>query len=168
MEITHIHPMVVHFPIVLFLLSLALYAFMLVTGRDMAARNCLTYVAATMLVLGVVSAAVAAFFGDIALDAAVDKGFSKAHLEEHEDLAGTTIAIFSLVALVLLGAMWKKIQISGAKGLVFLIAVLAGTSMLVITAYHGGELVYKDGVNVDAVKPAPGTSMHNTMQEDDD
>lgn len=159
MEITHIHPMIVHFPVVLFLLSLALYAFILVTGRDMAARSCLSYVAASMLVLGVVSAIVAAVFGDMALDVAVDKGFSKAHLEEHEDLAGTTIAIFSVVAVVLLAAMWKKIQISGARALVFLIAVLAGTGMLVTTAYHGGELVYKDGVNVDVVKPSPGNSM---------
>ena len=159
MEITHIHPMVVHFPIVLFILSLALYAYMLVTGRDMAARSCLSYVAATMLVLGVVSALVAAVFGDIALDAAIDKGFPDHNLEEHEDLAGTTIAIFGVVAVVLLGAMWKKIQIAGAKALIFLVAVLAGTGMLVTTAYHGGELVYKEGVNVEVVKPAPAAQL---------
>jgi len=159
MELAHIHPMMVHFPIVLFLLSLALYAFMLVTGRDLAARNCLSYVAASMLVLGLVSAGVAAFFGDTALDIAVSKGFPKPPLEEHEALAATTIVIFSVVAVVLLGAMWKKIPLNGARAVVFLVAVLAGVGMLIITAYHGGELVYKDGVNVDVVKPAPGATL---------
>lgn len=160
MEITHIHPMIVHFPIVLFTLALALYAYMLVTKQDLAARSCLSITAAAMLVGGVVSAIVAAGFGDIALDAAIDKGFPDTELEEHEELAGTTIVIFGVLTVVLLGAMWKKLQLTGAKALVFVVAVLAGTGMLVNTAFHGGELVYKDGVNVDVVKPAPRDQPH--------
>jgi uncharacterized membrane protein len=109
-----------------------------------------------MLVGGVVSALVAAGFGDIALDAAVDKGFSKPPLEEHEELAGITIAIFGVLAVIILGALWKKIQLTGAKAIVFLIVTLAGVGMLLSTAYHGGELVYIKGVNVEVVKPEPG------------
>ena len=112
-----------------------------------------------MLVGGVVSALVAAGFGDVALDAAIDKGFPKKALEEHEDLAGTTIVIFGVLAVVLLGAMWKKLQITGVKGVIFLLATVAGTFMLLNTAYHGGELVYKEGVNVEAVKPAPAAQI---------
>jgi len=160
MEITHIHPMVVHFPIVLFLLALGIYAYLAVTKQDMASRSCLPVTAAVLLVGGIVSAVVAAAFGDIALDAAIDKGFPDHTLEEHEDLAGTTIAIFGVIVVVMLGAMWKKIQISGVKALIFLVAVLTGNGMLVTAAYHGGELVYKEGVNVDVVKPKPEAQPH--------
>lgn len=157
MEITHIHPMLVHFPIVLFILALGLYTYLLFTGKDLASRSCLSITAAVMLVGGVVSALVAAGFGDVALDAAIDKGFPEHGLEEHEDLAGTTIIIFGVLAVLLLGAMWKKLSIAGARGAVFLLAMFAGTFMLLNTAYHGGELVYKEGVNVKVVKPMPGT-----------
>jgi uncharacterized membrane protein len=159
MEITQIHPMLVHFPIVLFILALGLYLYMVVTKRDLAALSCLSITAAVILVGGVVSALAAAGFGDIALDAAIDKGFPKADLEEHEELAGTTITIFAVLAVVLLAAMWKKFQLMGGKAVVFLLVVLAGTGMLIITAYHGGELVYKDGVNVEVVTPSPGGQM---------
>lgn len=161
MEITHIHPMLVHFPIVLLLLALALYAYLLVTKQDMAARSCVSVTAAAMLVGGVVTAVAAAGFGDIALDAAIDKGFPDHTLEEHEDLAGATIAIFGVLAVIMLGAMWKKLQLTGAKALVFVIAVFAGNGMLLNTAYHGGELVYKEGVNVEGVKPNPSAHMHD-------
>jgi uncharacterized membrane protein len=159
MEITQIHPMLVHFPIVLFILALGLYLYMVVTKRDLAARSCLSITAAAMLVGGVVSAIAAAGFGDIALDAAIDKGFPDANLEEHEELAGTTITIFVVLAVVLLAAMWKKFQLTGVKAVVFLLVALAGTGMLINTAYHGGELVYKDGVNVEVVTPTPGGQM---------
>ena len=160
MEITQIHPMLVHFPIVLFILALGLYAYLLVTKQDMAARSCLSITAAAMLVGGVVTAIAAAGFGDIALDAAIDKGFPDHNLEEHEELAGTTITIFGVLAVILLGAMWKKFQLTGAKGAVFTLAVIAGVAMLLNTAYHGGELVYKEGVNVEVVKPMPGAHSH--------
>lgn len=155
MEVTQIHPMLVHFPIVLFILALGLYFYLLVTRQDMAARKCLSVTAAVFLVGGVVSALVAAGFGDIALDAAVDKGFPDHTLEEHEELAGTTIIIFGVLAVILLGAIWKKVQFDGAKGAVFFLAMVAGTVMLLDTAFHGGELVYKEGVNVEVVKPIP-------------
>lgn len=160
MEITQIHPMLVHFPIVLFILALGLYVYMLVTRQDMAARSCLSMTAAVMLVGGVVSAIAAAGFGDIALDAAIDKGFPDHTLEEHEELAETTIIIFGVLAVIMLGAMWKKLKLSGAKGAVFVLAIIAGNAMLLNTAYHGGELVYKEGVNVEVVKPMPGVHTH--------
>jgi uncharacterized membrane protein len=164
MGITHIHPMLVHFPIVLLILSLALYGFMLVTGRDFADRQCLSITAAAMLVGGLICAVVAAGFGDIALDAALDKGFSKPPLEEHEDLAGITIAIFGVLAVVILGGLWKKIQLTGAKAMVFLMATLVGVGVLLSTAYHGGELVYVKGVNVEVVNPVSGAHPQNNAR----
>ncbi len=155
MDISQIHPMLVHFPIVMLILALGVYSFMLVTGKDLAARACLSYTGAALLAGGLIAAIAAAAFGDMALDAAIDKGFAKDPLEEHEELAGTTIMIFAVLAVGMLGAIWKKFKLTGVKALVFVVAMLAGTGMLLNTAYHGGELVYKEGVNVEKVKPQP-------------
>ena len=153
-EITHIHPMLVHFPIVLFVVSILLFIYLQVTNKDIITSKCLVMTAVAALVLATVAAMAAAIFGDIALDAAVDKGFPKPPLEEHESLAGITIALFSVLSLVQIIAIWKKISLVGMRGWIFVLVMVAGFASLATTAWHGGELVYKYGVNVDAVKPA--------------
>jgi len=160
-KITHIHPMLIHFPIVLFFVALLLFLYMQATGKDMNSGKCLAMTAVSALMLATMFAIVAAFFGDIALDAAVEKGFATEPLEEHETLAGITIGVFGVLSLVQVFAVWKKISMGGLRGWIFVLFMLAGFGSLVATAYHGGELVYKYGVNVDPVKPEkkPAPSM---------
>lgn len=152
-DITHIHPMLVHFPIVLFIAAVAIQFILLFKKEDITERKCLQITGATCLTLALLFALVAAFFGDIALEAAVDKGFDKNPLEEHESLAWTTIIIFAVLTVILLAALWKRIKLQGAKGILFVLASVAGILFLINTAYHGGNLVYKEGVNVEVVKP---------------
>jgi len=152
--VEHIHPMLVHFPIVLFTLALLIDAgLVLVRQRDLASRHCLTMTGLAALGIGLVFAILAAVFGDMALDIAVDKGFDQAPLEEHEGLAGITIAVFGLLALVQVVAAWRSIPLSGRRGQAFVAVMAIGFLLLVSTAYHGGELVYGLGVNVANVKP---------------
>jgi uncharacterized membrane protein len=151
-DINHVHPMVVHFPIVLFLTAVAVEAIVLVRGGDLAARQCLPGLALAALVLGAVAAMVAASFGDIALDAAADKGFPKNPLEEHADLGMTTVVFFGALALVQITAWWRRIPLAGGRGWIVFAVGVVGIAILLDTAYHGGELVYHYGVNVDAVK----------------
>lgn len=152
-NINHIHPMLVHFPIVLFVTYLLVTAYLVARKEDLAERKCLQMVAGGALLAGVIAALAAAAFGDIALDAALDKGFSKAPLEEHEELAGITIVIHGVLAVVLAAAVWKRIRLQGTVAVLLLIGAVLGLGSLVTTAYHGGELVYKEGVNVEAVTP---------------
>jgi len=95
----------------------------------------------------------AAAFGDIALDAAVDKGFDEAPLEEHQGLAAATIIIFSIITLVQTYSMWRGRSLAGTKAVMMFVATLVGLGFLIATAYHGGQLVYEIGVNVTPVKP---------------
>ena len=152
-NITHIHPMLVHFPIVLFILAVLMDGYIVSRGGDLGRRDCLVMAGFWTLVIGLVFALGAAFFGDIALDKAVDAGFSADPLEEHELLATVTIAIFGALALAQGFALWRRQAVTGARGWLFLLTGLVGIGVLISTAYHGGNLVYELGVNVAGVKP---------------
>lgn len=96
-NIAHIHPMLVHFPIVLFIAAVMIDGYVLLHNGDLGERGCLVITGFFALTLGILFALGAAFFGDIALDKAVDAGFSVDALEEHETLAVITIVIFGLL-----------------------------------------------------------------------
>ena len=148
-----IHPMLVHFPIVFLLTALAMDIILLSMNKDLSSRQCLPMIALSALLLGTISAGIAAVFGDIALDRAISLGFPSAPLEIHETLALITIAVFSLDCLLRLFFLWRKYSLRGSHGWFSIIPGMVGVVLLIFTAYYGGELVYHFGVNVAAVSP---------------
>ena len=148
-----IHPMLVHFPIVFLITAVVLDILVLLTRKDLSARQGLPLVALAALLLGTLSAGLAAIFGDMALDKAVAKGFALEPLETHETLALITIAVFGFYSLLRLWAMWRKHRLAGGRGWIAVSLGIAGAVLLIITAYYGGELVYHLGVNVAPVIP---------------
>jgi uncharacterized membrane protein len=152
-DITHVHPMLVHFPIVFLLVAVVALSFIQFRGENLAARNCLASVGTVALLAGTAFAMLAALFGDIALDAAVAKGFPVAPLELHEEFAAITITIFAALSLALLYAVRQKTVMTGAKGWIFLAAAAVGLALLIVTAFLGGHLVHDLGVNVHGVVP---------------
>ena len=152
-DLSHIHPMLVHFPIVYFITATVIFLFLAWKSGNLAAREPLSMTGGAALVLGVLMAYLAAFFGDSALDIAVAKGFNKAPIERHELMAMITLTVFSLLSVVLLAAIWKKIPLTGRRAWCFFAVSAVGIVLLIVTAYFGGELVYHIGVNVDSVIP---------------
>jgi uncharacterized membrane protein len=153
LDIAHIHPMLVHFPIVLFPLALALQLLVLLRHGDLADNRCLANSALGALLLTGVSAIVAAIFGDMALDHAVALGFPTAPLETHAALGISTMSFTLVLSVFHLSARWFHWRLSGARGWqIWAISVL-GVVLLFVAAYYGGKLVYHIGVNVDAVMP---------------
>jgi len=152
-DITHVHPMLVHFPIVLLLLAATALTLLQFRGDNLAGRDCLARVGTLALLAGTAFALLAALFGDIALDAAMAKGFPQAALELHEEFAVITMTVFAALSLTMLYAAWKQIVMTGTKGWLFLAAMAAGLGLLIVTAYLGGHLVYDLGVNVHGVAP---------------
>ncbi|MFO1349680.1 MAG: DUF2231 domain-containing protein [Gammaproteobacteria bacterium] len=151
--IEHVHPMLVHFPIVLLMAAIAVDFLVLVRGGALASRQGLPVTALWALLLGTLFAMAAAFFGDIALDKAVELGFSQDPLEFHETLATATIIIFAALSLLRLFAVWRGFALSGGWGWLVALLGLVGVAVLLVTAYYGGSLVYQLGVNVAPVKP---------------
>jgi uncharacterized membrane protein len=149
--ITEIHPMLVHFPIVFWISGEAIAVILLLRGADLGARQHWQLTVFYALLGGTICAALAAFFGDIALDHAIASGFQAAPLERHETFAIVTLSIFSLHTLVRLLAIWRGYTLVGLRGWLAELPGLIGIVLLVATAYFGGELVYHLGVNVAAV-----------------
>jgi uncharacterized membrane protein len=152
-DINHVHPMLVHFPIVLFMAAVGLQFLVLVRGGDLAAPECMPRTALWALLIGAAMAALAAVFGDIALEHAADLGFPKGELEEHEELGFATMWTLVVLSLVHIGARFRHVSLEGKKGWILAAAGLAGVVLMIVAAAHGGELVYELGVNVAPVKP---------------
>ncbi|MEJ2660629.1 MAG: hypothetical protein P8Z73_07900 [Desulfobacteraceae bacterium] len=146
--ITEVHPMLVHFPIVLWMCAEVIALAVLLRGGDLSARQHWPLTAFYALLGGTVFAGLAAFFGDIALDHAVAAGFPTGPLEIHETFALTTLGIFILHAILRLLAIWRRYALTGIRGWLAELPGLIGIVLLICTAYLGGELVYHLGVNV--------------------
>jgi len=153
LDLAHIHPMLVHFPIVLFLMVVSFDAVSLVRGQNLAARQGVPFAAMAILGAGIVLAAATAIFGDIALDAAVAKGFPEAPLERHELFGMATFWIFLGLGILRYLSAWRGISLAGQRGALYLALSLVAVAVLLTAAYFGGQLVYDLGVNVLPVHP---------------
>jgi uncharacterized membrane protein len=149
--ITEIHPMLVHFPIVLWISAETIAVVVLLRGGDLSARQHWPAVALYSLLAGTAFALIAALFGDIALDHAVAAGFAAGPLEIHETVAVITLSIFALHSALRLLAIWRRYPLIGIRGWLAELPGLVGICGLLVTAYLGGELVYHMGVNVAAM-----------------
>jgi uncharacterized membrane protein len=148
---TEIHPMLVHFPIVLWISAEAIAVVVLMRGGDMSARQQWSRTAFYSLLAGTALAALAAFFGDIALDRAIAAGYPAGPLELHETVAVITLSVFALHTALRVLAIRRRYPLAGVRGWLAELPGLAGIVGLLATAYLGGELVYHLGVNVAAV-----------------
>jgi uncharacterized membrane protein len=146
--ITEIHPMLVHFPIVLWICAEVIAVTILLHGGDLSARKHWSLTAFYALLAGTLFGGLAAFFGDIAFDHAMAAGFPAHPLEIHQAFALTTLSIFALHAVLRLLAIWRRHPLTGLRGWLAELPGLVGIVLLMFTAYFGGELVYHFGVNV--------------------
>ena len=153
MSIALIHPMLVHFPIVLLITAVVMDILALSIKKNLADRKGLPMTALAALLMGILTAGIAAIFGDIASDKAVSLGFPTGPLETHETLALITIAIFSIYGLLRILAVWRRYTLRGITGWIAALPGMAGFILLIATAYYGGELVYHFGVNEAAALP---------------
>jgi uncharacterized membrane protein len=151
-----LHPLVIHFPIVLllvaplfivagFFLSKEKKRFALVTALLlMAAGTCGTYLAQAT--------------GEAAQEIVQKTPQIRAVLEHHEESAETTTIVFSVLSgvfavmvLVPTFLRWEPSPILHRMlSLVFLMSYVAGTMVLVNTAHGGGRLVHELGIHASA------------------
>jgi uncharacterized membrane protein len=141
-----LHPILVHFPIVLLLVS---------TLFDWAGywlkRPSLTRTGFYVLVLGAFSAGIAALAGP---DHATGDASVPALLAAHQNFAVLTVGL--AVALT----AWRFLAargIGGAWALLYLGITLVPVAAVTLAGYYGGELTYHHGVGVSVV-PVPAAS----------
>jgi len=149
-SIEQFHPIAVHFPIVFFLSLAALDSFAIVRNIPIDARGAIANLSAGLAVLSGLGAGAAYFFGDAALDVAEASGVPEIRTETHELLGTTTAVALGLWAVVRAYIWWQQIALSKQQTAAIVFVELALSTLIIITAYYGGQLVYDFGVNVAA------------------
>lgn len=146
----NLHPLVIHFPIVLLILAVTVDLVNAIRERPAWLDG-----AATALYLAGAGAAVAAFLSGQQASAIVFiPGMAHPLVEDHRTWALVTVWYAGIVAL----ARWAATRIGGPRArrhrMLLLVAGLIGAVLVQQTAERGARLVYEHGVGVIA---APGS-----------
>jgi uncharacterized membrane protein len=147
LDLAHLHPMILHFPLALLPLAVLLEAWVLFSGENPLGRSCSAHASLGLLVVAALTALIAAGLGDMALDIAIDKGFPDEAMEDHEDLGFASAWLMLGLAVVQGWLFWKK-PVSRTPAVILLVLGLVVMAVLLTTAWYGGNLVYGLGINV--------------------
>lgn len=150
-SIAELHPIAVHFPIVLLIMYALFEAAGVITKQEFLSKS-----AVVLLVLGVLGAWAAALTGNQAEQAAmklVEQGVAVPAelIEEHEFYANLTIWYFAVLAFARLFVTIKK-RLTIKIKILFAVLAAAGLFFVYEAAEHGGELVYEHGVGTELLK----------------
>ncbi len=151
---THpLHPIVVHFPIAL-LSTAILFAVI----ESLFRRDVFDQALNWLLGLGVLGGAVAVITGMWEEDAVEAAGVPETAIEQHETLAFATLAVFALLLVMrwFRGRRWMP----GHPALFFILG-LAGLTLLGLTGYFGGDLVYRYGAGVERPAEQPAAQFQD-------
>lgn len=135
-----LHPMLVHFPIALFVTSVLFDAVSMRWHRE-----CLREGSLGLLVVGLIGGIGAAIAGDAAEEAAEQAGIAESLIETHETLALITLGIFGIL---LLWRLFVRNRFSPRSLAIYLGIAVIGLGTLSATGHFGGNLVYKHGAGV--------------------
>ncbi len=157
-----LHPLVIHFPIVLLLLS-PVFIFLGALLKEPIGGS-YRIAGLILLLLGTISLFVATSTGEAAADLADRGGGVNAVLSAHENMAGYTRMFFAGLSAILLGMVLLPKLLKHEETrfsttfmhMAFLILYSVGILFLVNTAHAGGRLVHEYGVH--ALLPADNSS----------
>lgn len=163
-----LHPLIVHFPIVLLLLS---PLFILISAIPAPPKGKPYMIAALLvLMLGTGSLFVSASTGHAASELAERGGAVDAVLETHENLASETQIVFAVLSVILLAMLIvprilhreEDRVFSTLLPLAFLALYSVGILFVVNTAHAGGRLVHEFGIH--AIVPATSEQSVPTVE----
>ena len=140
----NIHPMIVHFPIVLVILAVAADFIHVMRPRTRG----LEAIVALLYLLGALSAVSAYVSGRLAATTVFTPGMAHGLVDDHESWALATMSCFVLVVLLRLGIGFTRYANTPGTRMLFLALGLAVLVVVQQTAERGARLVYEQGVGV--------------------
>jgi uncharacterized membrane protein len=141
-DLSHLHPMVVHFPIALLLVGFLAETVGLLTKKEF-----FSTAGFYLLLLGATGVAVAYLSGEKAGDGITEVGALKLALETHEGAADLTLWLAGIAAVVRIAVVFLKKYAGMYKAITYVLFLCAALSV-VRTGFYGGELVYKHAAGV--------------------
>jgi uncharacterized membrane protein len=141
-DTTHLHPMIVHFPIALLIvgfLSDLIGAFF--------KKEFFSKAGFYLLILGTAGVIAAYLSGNIAGDGVSEAGTLKQALENHEEAAELSLWLMVIASVVRIGIVVFK-KYTGMFKWAAIVLFFAGILSIARTGYYGGELVFKHAAGV--------------------
>lgn len=167
-DLTHIHPMLVHFPIALLMVGFLSETIGLITKKEF-----FSTAGFYLLLLGAMGAGAAYLSGQNAGDGITEVGTLKLALENHEGAAELTLWLAVIAAIVRIAIVIFK-KYSGVYKIAAYVIFLCAVLSVARTGFYGGELVYKHaaGVQLDLgfgsmPSDSTATETENTKEDKD-
>jgi|SRR5665647_253902 len=143
---SHLHAMIIHFPIALLLVGFLSEVISLITKKEFYKRAGLY-----LLILGALGT-ISAYLSGNAAGEGIEEGPLAKAMELHEQAATISLWLTIITAVVYLSIFILKYKKSWARIIsVLLFAALIGA--IARTGYLGGQLVYKHGAGVQLALP---------------
>ena len=141
-DTTHLHPMIVHFPIALLIVGFLFDLTGAFLNKDFFSKT-----GFYLLILGTVGVLAAYISGNIAGDGVSEAGALKQALENHEEAAELSLWLMVVASIVRITIVLLK-KYSGVFKWVAVVLFLVGILSIARTGYYGGELVFKHAAGV--------------------
>ncbi len=167
-DLSHIHPMIVHFPIALLIIGFLADLTGAITKKEFFNKA-----GFYLLILGTLGAVAGYISGDYAGDGVTEAGALGQALELHEHAAELSLWLMLGTALVRIAAVSFK-KYTGVIKIIAMVLFFAGVLSIARTGYYGGELVFKHAAGVQLNLGLDFNSMNNSNSdlkiehEDDD
>ena len=143
----NIHPMLVHFPIVLLIVAVFLDLLYVIWKKDWLRNSVMT-----LFIFAALASLITYLSGRQAVDSVPVPMNAELTASYHADWAMYTLIYFSLYATIRAFVFWKKIDSKHSVAILLFLLGLAGLALLAKTADLGGKLVYKYGVGTKQIK----------------
>lgn len=143
----NVHPMLVHFPIAIFITAIMLDFILLLWKKEW------LYVATTTLfVFAALAALVTYLSGKQAIDIVSVPMLAELTASNHSDWGLYTMLYFGAFAIIRGFLFWKELDRHRIVAILLFCGGLAGAALIFKTADLGAKLVYKYGVGIQKAK----------------
>lgn len=141
-DLSHLHPMIIHFPIALIIIG-----FLSDLVGAITKRHFFTQAGLYLMALGSIGTIAAFFSGRMAGDGVTEAGALGMALETHEGAA--TLALWTVIVLAIMRiTLAVTRQMAGWKQWVMVALLAVGVATISRAGYYGGQLVYEHAAGV--------------------